>query len=77
MVTEWRELLWDVPEERVALWNHCQALFTMHAFPALRVRLELEYLRIYVVAVFHIVRGLFKARPLDDVHSQNLERYLP
>ncbi|KAG6556016.1 hypothetical protein Mapa_001956 [Marchantia paleacea] len=36
MVTEWRELLWDVPEERVALWNHCQALFTMHAFPALR-----------------------------------------
>ncbi|KAL2630311.1 hypothetical protein R1flu_014997 [Riccia fluitans] len=36
MVMEWRELLWDVPEERVALWNHCQALFTMHAFPAIR-----------------------------------------
>ncbi|KAL3688215.1 hypothetical protein R1sor_014524 [Riccia sorocarpa] len=36
MVTEWKELLWDVPEERVALWNHCQALFTMHAFPAIR-----------------------------------------
>ncbi|KAJ7523405.1 hypothetical protein O6H91_18G050100 [Diphasiastrum complanatum] len=34
LVTEWKELLWDVPEERAALWGHCQALFTRHAFPA-------------------------------------------
>ncbi|CAM6098196.1 unnamed protein product [Calypogeia fissa] len=36
MVAEWKDVLWDIPEERVALWNHCQALFTMHAFPALK-----------------------------------------
>lgn len=34
MVAEWKEFLWDVPEERVALWTHCQTLFIRHAFPA-------------------------------------------
>lgn len=34
MVTEWREFLWDLPEERIALWSHCQALFLRHSFPA-------------------------------------------
>ena len=37
MVTEWKELLWDVREERAALWGHCQALFTRHSYPPLRV----------------------------------------
>ncbi|GFP83268.1 protein ddb_g0268328 [Phtheirospermum japonicum] len=36
MVTEWKEFLWDVPEERAALWNHCQTLFIRYSFPALQ-----------------------------------------
>ncbi|XP_056159194.1 uncharacterized protein LOC115681990 isoform X4 [Syzygium oleosum] len=36
MVAEWKEFLWDVPEERVALWGHCQTLFIRHAFPPLQ-----------------------------------------
>ncbi|XP_057541426.1 uncharacterized protein LOC130820175 isoform X2 [Amaranthus tricolor] len=39
MVTEWKEFLWDVPEERVALWRHCQTLFERHSFPALKAGL--------------------------------------
>lgn len=37
MVAEWKEFLWDVPEERVALWRHCQNLFIRYSFPALQV----------------------------------------
>lgn len=37
MVAEWKEFLWDVQEERVALWGHCQALFMRYSFPALQV----------------------------------------
>ncbi|XP_024514946.1 spatacsin [Selaginella moellendorffii] len=36
MVAEWKELLWDVPEQRAALWRHCQALFTKHSYPPLK-----------------------------------------
>lgn len=36
MVAEWKEFLWDVPEERVALWAHCQTLFIRYAFPPLQ-----------------------------------------
>uniref|UniRef100_A0A1D1XPJ7 Protein DDB_G0268328 n=3 Tax=Anthurium amnicola TaxID=1678845 RepID=A0A1D1XPJ7_9ARAE len=36
MVAEWKEFLWDVPDERAALWNHCQMLFIRHSFPALQ-----------------------------------------
>ncbi|KAK9272701.1 hypothetical protein L1049_003078 [Liquidambar formosana] len=36
MVAEWKEFLWDVPEERVALWGHCQMLFVRYSFPALQ-----------------------------------------
>ncbi|XP_042376004.1 uncharacterized protein LOC121969811 isoform X2 [Zingiber officinale] len=36
MVSEWKEFLWDVPEERAALWNHCQTLFMRHSFPPLQ-----------------------------------------
>ncbi|KAI3451060.1 hypothetical protein Pfo_007725 [Paulownia fortunei] len=39
MVAEWKEFLWDVPEERVALWNHCQTLFIRYSFPALQAGL--------------------------------------
>lgn len=39
MVTEWREFLWDIPEERIALWNHCQALFIRHSLPSLQAGL--------------------------------------
>ncbi|KAF3440484.1 hypothetical protein FNV43_RR18768 [Rhamnella rubrinervis] len=39
MVAEWKEFLWDVPEERVALWGHCQTLFIRYAFPALQAGL--------------------------------------
>ncbi|CAI9109170.1 OLC1v1008939C1 [Oldenlandia corymbosa var. corymbosa] len=34
MVAEWKEFLWDVPEERVALWDHCHTLFIRYSFPA-------------------------------------------
>lgn len=37
MVVEWKEYLWDVPEERAALWGHCQALFLRYSFPPLQV----------------------------------------
>lgn len=37
MVTEWKELLWDVREERAALWSHCQSLFIRHSYPPMRV----------------------------------------
>ncbi|KAK4767669.1 hypothetical protein SAY86_015419 [Trapa natans] len=36
MVAEWMEFLWDVPEERVALWGHCQRLFIRYSFPPLQ-----------------------------------------
>lgn len=39
MVAEWKEFLWDVPEERVALWGHCQRLFLRYAFPPLQAGL--------------------------------------
>ncbi|KAF8404468.1 hypothetical protein HHK36_009353 [Tetracentron sinense] len=39
MVAEWKEFLWDVPEERVALWGHCQTLFLRYSFPALQAGL--------------------------------------
>ncbi|XP_052197729.1 uncharacterized protein LOC127804771 isoform X2 [Diospyros lotus] len=39
MVAEWKEFLWDVPEERVALWGHCQTLFVRYSFPALQAGL--------------------------------------
>ncbi|KAL8218308.1 hypothetical protein R6Q57_021681 [Mikania cordata] len=39
MVAEWKEFLWDVPEERVALWGHCQMLFLRYAFPPLQAGL--------------------------------------
>ncbi|KAI5076391.1 hypothetical protein GOP47_0008456 [Adiantum capillus-veneris] len=34
MVAEWREFLWDLKEERIALWNHCQSLFLRHSLPS-------------------------------------------
>ena len=37
MVVEWKEYLWDVPEERAALWGHCQTLFLRYSFPPLQV----------------------------------------
>lgn len=39
MVAEWKEFLWDVPEERAALWSHCQTLFVRYSFPALQAGL--------------------------------------
>ncbi|XP_059642353.1 uncharacterized protein LOC132284280 isoform X2 [Cornus florida] len=39
MVAEWKEFLWDVSEERVALWGHCQTLFLRYSFPALQAGL--------------------------------------
>ncbi|KAK6792105.1 hypothetical protein RDI58_011186 [Solanum bulbocastanum] len=39
MVAEWKEFLWDVPEERAALWGHCQTLFLRYSFPPLQVGL--------------------------------------
>ncbi|KAL1567189.1 hypothetical protein AAHA92_02695 [Salvia divinorum] len=35
MVAEWKEFLWDIPEERVALWSHCQTLFIRYSFPGI------------------------------------------
>ncbi|GAY58686.1 hypothetical protein CUMW_188900 [Citrus unshiu] len=39
LVAEWKEFLWDVPEERVALWSHCQTLFIRYSFPPLQAGL--------------------------------------
>ncbi|XP_057972244.1 uncharacterized protein LOC131160497 isoform X2 [Malania oleifera] len=39
MVAEWKEFLWDVPEERVAVWGHCQTLFVRYSFPPLQAGL--------------------------------------
>ncbi|KAL8047280.1 hypothetical protein ABFX02_08G230100 [Erythranthe guttata] len=39
MVAEWKEFLWDVPEERVALWSHCQTLFIRYFYPAMQAGL--------------------------------------
>ncbi|KAF9603991.1 hypothetical protein IFM89_039345 [Coptis chinensis] len=39
MVAEWKEFLWDVSEERAALWSHCQKLFLRYSFPALQAGL--------------------------------------
>ncbi|KAJ0988045.1 hypothetical protein J5N97_006401 [Dioscorea zingiberensis] len=39
LVAEWKEFLWDVPEERSALWNHCQTLFLRYSFPPLQAGL--------------------------------------
>ncbi|RDY05619.1 hypothetical protein CR513_10515, partial [Mucuna pruriens] len=39
MVAEWKEFLWDVPEERVALWSHCNTLFIRYSFPSLQAGL--------------------------------------
>lgn len=39
MVAEWKEFLWDVPEERAALWGHCQTLFLRYSLPPLQVGL--------------------------------------
>ncbi|XP_078164792.1 spatacsin carboxy-terminus protein isoform X3 [Carex rostrata] len=36
MVSEWKEFLWDFPQERAALWGHCQALFVRYSFPPLQ-----------------------------------------
>ncbi|KAK8969243.1 hypothetical protein KSP40_PGU005204 [Platanthera guangdongensis] len=39
MVAEWKEFLWDVPEERAALWTHCHTLFVRYSFPAVQAGL--------------------------------------
>ncbi|XP_011622566.1 uncharacterized protein LOC18432027 isoform X1 [Amborella trichopoda] len=39
MVAEWKEFLWDVPEEKAALWGHCQTLFLRYSFPGLQAGL--------------------------------------
>ncbi|KAJ1264321.1 hypothetical protein BS78_09G254700 [Paspalum vaginatum] len=39
MVAEWKEFLWDIPQERAALWGHCQSLFMKYSFPPLKAGL--------------------------------------
>ncbi|KAL6848044.1 hypothetical protein ACP4OV_022172 [Aristida adscensionis] len=39
MVAEWKEFLWDIPQERAALWGHCQSLFVKYSFPPLQAGL--------------------------------------
>lgn len=39
MVAEWKEFLWDIPDERAALWSHCQTLFLRYSFPPLQAGL--------------------------------------
>lgn len=36
IVTDWKQLLWDFPAERAALWGHCESLFKKHSFPSQR-----------------------------------------
>lgn len=56
MVAEWKEFLWDVPEERIALWSHCHTLFIRYSFPSLQVCLvsstvsvQLRYMLYYFI----------------------------
>uniref|UniRef100_A0A453E8L6 Spatacsin C-terminal domain-containing protein n=1 Tax=Aegilops tauschii subsp. strangulata TaxID=200361 RepID=A0A453E8L6_AEGTS len=39
MVAEWKEFLWDIPQERAALWGHCQSLFMRYSLPPLQAGL--------------------------------------
>lgn len=39
MVAEWKEFLWDIPQERAAVWGHCQSLFMKYSFPPLKAGL--------------------------------------
>ncbi|KAK8457117.1 hypothetical protein SEVIR_3G127700v4 [Setaria viridis] len=39
MVAEWKEFLWDIPQERAALWGHCQSLFMRYSLPPLKAGL--------------------------------------
>ncbi|KAF0916073.1 hypothetical protein E2562_000693 [Oryza meyeriana var. granulata] len=39
MVAEWKEFLWDIPQERAALWGHCQSLFMKYSLPPLQAGL--------------------------------------
>ncbi|KAM0918674.1 hypothetical protein ACQ4PT_008706 [Festuca glaucescens] len=39
MVAEWKEFLWDIPQERAALWGHCQTLFMRYSLPPLQAGL--------------------------------------
>ncbi|GAY58688.1 hypothetical protein CUMW_188900 [Citrus unshiu] len=42
LVAEWKEFLWDVPEERVALWSHCQTLvYPLHLLREIETRVWL------------------------------------
>ncbi|GAQ85863.1 hypothetical protein KFL_002580120 [Klebsormidium nitens] len=34
LLADWRELLWDDPAERLAVWGHCSALFEAHSLSA-------------------------------------------
>ena len=51
MVAEWREFLWDIPEERIALWKHCHELFLKHSLPSLQVL----YVCLYACTEMHVV----------------------
>lgn len=33
LVSETKELLWEDPEERMAMWTHCENLLTTHRVP--------------------------------------------
>lgn len=54
MVAEWKEFLWDVPEERVALWGHCQMLFLRYSFPALQVIFNMSSLTVEETLFLHV-----------------------
>ena len=51
MVAEWREFLWDIPEERVALWKHCHDLFLKHSLPSHQVL----YVCLYACIEIHVL----------------------
>lgn len=52
MVAEWKEFLWDVPQERAALWGYCQALFVRYSFPTLQVILLTASANILMINMF-------------------------
>jgi hypothetical protein len=53
MVVEWKEFLWDVPEECSVIWDHSQSLFIRHSFPPLQVG---NILTMFWIIVRHLWR---------------------
>lgn len=80
MVAEWKEFLWDVPEERVALWRHCQNLFIRYSFPALQVISACNFHHIISQVLYELITCLtltMQAGLFFLKHAEAIEKEIP